>query len=373
MKKIERRRVVDGRRFRFTNFVDSESLAFEAEARSLLGEAPIEQTLETYVKSGRPFFVMQMVGETGAPTMQVCVQIGHPRGFRALAMATVPKLWCANDSAEEEIGLRVLREFCAENSGAMTLRLQPQRFEGDSLMNFQSRALRQGYRLSDPVGTVRTRIVELFGTEDELGEKLPAKTRANLRHRGRERVDLRPLTSPRFLEACRAAAAASRERSGGDRFSYDFETAFALAAADPGRARIVGLFFRDQPEELMAFVIGFRRGDLLEYAVAGSFSDARLRSIPFNYFLLWELIAWARNHGCTRMDMGGVSDGGPMDPLRGITRFKRSFPGIDIETGREMVAVLKPLRFLIYRFLKFVRTRVGRGPGWSTPRTVAYD
>lgn len=353
--KIEQRRSVDGRSFRFTNFVDSESLEFESQAEGFLADASLEQRLDTIRKSERAFYVMQMRGETGNPMMQVCVRIGRPKRLPAFAMATVPGLWHAKVPAEEEIAMKVLREFVAHHTGAMTLRLQAQRFDSLSLLDFQDRGIRQGFGLTNPDGVVRTRVVDLQESEEEFQKTLPRNLKRALQHRGRDSVELRVLKDSRYIEACQAALDASHRRTGGVAPQEDFRLAFRLAETAPDRARIIGLFFKDRPDKLMAYVIGFRRGDGLEYGSGGSLSDERLRLIPFNYFLCGELITWARQQGCRRFDLRGVSDGGPHDPMRGITQFKRAFPGVEVETGREMVAVLRPYRFFLYRVLKKLR------------------
>lgn len=366
MTKIEKRRSIDGREVRFTNFIDHESIRFESEAEEFMANVGIEQRLRSFGKSGRDFFIMQMRGKDGSAAMQACIHIGRPRGFSGFSMATVPKLSQAKTSVDEEIGLEALREFCAKIPRIMTLRLQPERFDPRSLMDFQAHGVRRGYQVSNPLSIVRTRIMDLYGSEEELSEKLCSKSRSCVRNRGREKVELRTLTDKRFLETCRDLATAARERTGGGRTSYDFEKAFALALSEPDRAHIIGLFLKSRPDELLAYVIGFCRGSLLELSMGGSLPDAELRTLPFNYFVLWDLIAWGRKQGCTHMDMGGISDGGPFDPLRGIAHFKRSFPGREVETGREMLVVLKPIRFLIYRILKSVKEIMGNF-------SVAYD
>ena len=47
-------------------------------------------------------------------------------------------------------------------------------------------------------------------------------------------------------------------------------------------------------------------------------------------------------------DLGGVTDGSPSDPLKGISRFKRSLTENELEIGREMVTTIRPLRFMLY-------------------------
>ena len=234
----------------------------------------------------------------------------------------------------------------------MTLRLQPKRFADQMLNDFEALAKKQGYEPTSPLGPTRTLLLDLCTTSDELYASVPSKTRAKIRHASREKVIIRPITEPKFIEVCQAAVTASRKRSGSAATEYDFEGAFALAKAHPDRAQIIGIFLKDQPETLLAYVIGFKNGSYCEYSSAGGFGDPVLRSMPYNYFLMWDLINWARAVGCVKMDMGGVTEGSENDPLQGISRFKRSITQKEVEIGREMSMTLKPLRFFLYRNLK---------------------
>jgi hypothetical protein len=357
LKLVEARRQIDGRQIRFTDFFDAESAEFE---KALGFELPLVQSL-TYLKNTRrEYRLFQATDRNGRPSLQAVVSIGHSPLFRGFSMGSVTKMPVSRerDGAEEELGIRALRELCAAVPGLMTLRLQPERLVHGELMDFQSRASRQGFQLVDPVNITRTLFWELGESEDERYQRLHGKTRAKLRHRGRDLVDLRVIVDPGYIPICRAATNVSRSKTGGATTSYDFEAAFSLAAKHPDQARIVGLFLRHRPEELLCYVIGLKRGELLEYSSAGAFHDAELRTIPFNYFLLWELAKWGTEQGCRVMDMGGVTDGAESDPLSGISRFKRTLTERELETGREMLTVLRPMRYWFYQRLTDLRDRV---------------
>jgi len=99
----------------------------------------------------------------------------------------------------------------------------------------------------------------------------------------------------------------------------------------------------------------FRSGPYAEFSSAGSIESDLLKSVPFNYFLVWELIQWAKLSGSKRIDMGGVSDEGPGDPLAGISYFKRRFPTKEAEIGREMEAPLRLVQTSSHRALVELR------------------
>lgn len=358
MKKIEKRTHFENREVRLTSFIDDESVGFENE---LLGAIPgfaIDQTLKYLQNCSREYLLFQMRSESGTPAMQACIYVGRSRFAPWFGMASVPRLSHAKDGIEEEVGLRALKLFCAELPGIMSLRLQPLRYESVALMNFQARALRQGYHLVNPSSIVRSLVLDLKSSPEELMSTLGSRAKSKLRHKGIQRVEMRVLADPRYKDKCIQASRESHARSGSTGGYYCFDSAFSFAQKHPDMARIIGLFMKEKPEELLAYVIGFRHGNLAEFSSAGSFANPELRSIPFNSYLLWELMNWAREQGCTRIDLGGVTDGDVTDPLSGISRFKRAFCDFEMETGREVLCLLKPFRYYAYQSLKFIQSRV---------------
>jgi lipid II:glycine glycyltransferase (peptidoglycan interpeptide bridge formation enzyme) len=69
---------------------------------------------------------------------------------------------------------------------------------------------------------------------------------------------------------------------------------------------------------------------------------------------------WAHASGASELDLGGITSGGPGDPLAGISEFKRSFSGRELEVGREMLSVLKPSRYALFRAVRGVTEKLRR-------------
>lgn len=351
--KTDLRLQLEGRNIRLTDFIDDDTRAFEAEAASLLAEAPIEQRLVYYENYAHKFYVLQIRGSDGKPTMQSCIHIGRPKTMPWFAMATVRNFHPAISAEEEEFGLKVLQKLAPEIPGVMTLRIQPKIYDSNELFAFQARAIRTKFLAADtPIGVTRTLLLELGSSQEELLARLPSRTRQKIRHHSRAKVTICALDDPRYIKECRLAADTARIRTGAGPSTDDFETAFAVAKAHPDRVKVIGLFFNHRPTELMAYGIAFNNGSKVEFYSAGAVNDPELRSIPFNSFLIWELIDWARHQGCKVMDMGGVTDGGPNDPLQGVTRFKRGMTEVEVETGKEMISIVRPTRHKVYRWLK---------------------
>jgi hypothetical protein len=343
---IDLRTDVDGWSARLSERLDEHTQAFEDELLRAGIELPLCQRHGWLRASPLEHRLFQLRDPGGAAAMQIALLIERPRRLPLLGRARAWKLGAGTSTEAEWLAVRALRELCAQAGDLVSLRLQPYRRDLTTLRDFEGRARRSGYQLCEPLGVTRTLIVDLSAPPEVALAALSKKTRAKVRHHGRAQVELRPLTDAALIPACVTAVNASLARTGGGTTHYDFTAAFALAAADPGACRAIGLFGLEQPDQLAAFVIGFRHGELAEYGVAGSLMLPWLRALPFNYWLVWELMLWARQGGARWLDLGGITDGGPGDARAGISDFKRHFPAADAEVGRELLVELQPARAL---------------------------
>lgn len=369
---VDERLELDGRSVRFTSVLDAETQRFEEDlhARRIIPchehvgqdgaltsehgpiELPVFQRQMWLRQLGREFRLLQTRDAAGRPAMQIAVYVERPSFAPWIGQATAPHLGHATTGAEEQWALGVLRERCAAARDLMTLRLQPRRLGVHALCDFEARARHGGFRLSDPEAVTRTLLLELGVSDDELLATLSGKTRKKLRSQAGSGLEVRPLLDPRHASACRAASLSAVTRHGGDATRTPIATILALAAEEPTRVRALGLFREGQPDQVLAFAAAVRHGRDAEYVSAGSIDDPELRKHPFNYWMLWDLARWAREAGARHLDLGGISEGGPDDPLAGIAAFKRHFTSTEAEVGREMVAQLRPATELAARAVR---------------------
>lgn len=341
---LDLRGEIDGWSARLTDVLDAETSAFEAELVAHPIELPLFQRQLWVRGASQEHRLFQLRDLQGGAAMQIALVVERPRRFPLLGRARAWKLGPAVSAEAEWNALRLLRVLCAEAGDLVSLRLQPYRREIGALRDFESRARRAGYQLCDPVGVTRTLLVDLAPPPEELLAALSKKTRAKILHRGRASVQLRPLESERFIPSCVDAVNAAMIRTQGGTSQFDLAGAFAVQRADPRHAHGIGAFLPAEPDALLAFVFGFCHGEIAEYGVAGSLRHDALRSVPFNYWMLWQLIVWAREAGARWLDLGGITDGGPGDSLAGISEFKRHFTELDVELGRELSIELQPVR-----------------------------
>jgi len=337
--------VSDGRTVRFTQVLDEQTREFEREFLARPGvELPLLQRQLWIAARGGEFFLLQIRASDGAPAMQVVVDVQRTSRLASFPHGRVLRMGRAVDEEQELWGLRCLRELCLRHTELISLTLQglcPTRAE---LEEFRQLTAAAGFTpLTAPLEYLRTLRLDFPHGPRAALAALPQKTRAKIRQADRcgER---RAITDPRYIPQCRAAVNASRSRTGTGPSGFDFETAFKLAAQHPDRVRIVACFMPHRPDTVLAYVIGYRHGEMAEYVSAGSLYDANLRRTPFNYALIWELVTWAHAGGARWIDLGGITDGRAGDPIATISEFKRHLSRTEVELHHEAGTCLRQVR-----------------------------
>jgi hypothetical protein len=218
-----------------------------------------------------------------------------------------------------------------------------------------------GYeRWNAPRIYARTVILDLRPEEDAIFGGLHATGRRHVRSVSRHAVDVRVLEAGFPEGVLEVLLQETLARTGGVPAVHAWAEILALSEARPDLSRVVGVFRRDRPgpEGLLSFAWGCHHGDHAHYATAASTRNTDLR-IPMVYPLAWDLILWARRHGATWFDFGGISAGhaGSSDPLGGISDFKRRFTDRVVEVGEEWVVEPSPWRARAARWSSAVMQR----------------
>jgi lipid II:glycine glycyltransferase (peptidoglycan interpeptide bridge formation enzyme) len=217
-----------------------------------------------------------------------------------------------------------------------------------------------------PGATVQPRhsvVIDLQADDDELLARMKLKTRYNVRLAGRREVKVRPALGPAdvalfydmLLETAQRHAfgihtldyyqAAHRLLNGGDRG--------VLLLAEREGAVLAGAWAsRCGPEAVNLYGASRQEGQ---------------KHRP-TYLLHWEVMRWARDHGCTRYDMwGGIPEGvteddaaeaqeeaGEPGGLKGVAAFKLSFCGRLGRLTHTVGAYDLPYQPLLYQVYKGV-------------------
>lgn len=193
----------------------------------------------------------------------------------------------------------------------------------------------------------RTVTLDLRADEDVIFSGLHATGRRHVRAVERHPVEVRAIEAgfpPGVLDALLRE---TLDRTGGVPPSHPWARILELSEQHPELSRVVGLFRTDLagPGSLLSFAWGCHHGDHAHYATAASTRRTDLR-LPMMYPLAWDMILWARRHGATTFDFGGITAGraGGEDRLGGISDFKRRFTDRVVEAGAECVFEPSPRR-----------------------------
>lgn len=351
-------------RCRFFDRFDAEGRNFEDELRGARGSVEsipwprisFWQGYRHLESGGRRYFVLQMTRKDSKRSHQLAVV---ERSSRLPIFKTgdapywIPSLESGSFKEQVEL-LAAARKLFRENTSMMSLRVHAY-VPGEPGLDLAERLLREsGFEACARQAPARTRLIDLRAPIEEILARFPTKVRTKLKIKKPGEVRVEELTSRELIPELQAALDDSFRRSADRGGDFDFESLFAAIERTPEQAAAFGLFLSGDPSP-KAFITGVASAPLFEYTAAGSRSDRRLRQFPFNYILLWKLVEAAKARGAEIFDMGGITDGGPGDPLAGISDFKRRFPGFEKSTGREMVLELRPARrrlFLLLRALK---------------------
>ena len=200
----------------------------------------------------------------------------------------------------------------------------------------------------------RTIAVDLTPAPDALLATIGRRARRAINGAAKFPIRMQPITDPALAPRMQALLDETLERTGGEPEAFDAVSSIHFAAANPGLARLVGLFHNEVAGDaaLLAFAWSHFHGDHASYETAASTRTTEAK-IPLLYPLAWDLMVWAKGLGATWFDFGGVTDGSTAsdDPLGGISDFKRGFSETVVVVGEDWELELAPRRARLARWV----------------------
>ena len=354
-------------RARFLDRFDAEARSFEDRLRAetfLVGAVPwprvsFRQGYRHLETGGRRCRVLQLTRRDSGRSYQIAV-VERSSKVRVFKNGEIP-YWIPRPEPEargEQVELLLLlRALLRERTTLMSVRAHAY-VPGEPALDAAQALLEEaGFAPCAAEFPSRTRLLYLRPPLEEVLAALPSKIRTKLRLKKPDEARAEALARRAEIPALKAALNDAFRRSTESRGDFDFEGLFAVLEKHPEAAAAFGFYLSDDWSAPKAFVSGTASPPVFEYSTAGSLSDPRLRRFPFNYVLLWKLVEAAKARGARTFDMGGITDGGPDDPLAGISEFKRRFPGADVAVGRELRLVLRPARLRAYEALRGLKGR----------------
>ena len=169
--------------------------------------------------------------------------------------------------------------------------------------------------------------LDLTSDEEQLLANMHSKTRYNIRLAIKKGVTIRKASGKEELPAFYSILQETAKR---DRFlirGYEYFEMMWDQLVETGLAEI---FLAMYQGKIISGTLALKLGDKAWYLYGASSNE--YRNVMPNYFIQWEMIRWARAHGCKIYDFRGVSgDLDESNPLYGLYRFKKGFNGDFIE------------------------------------------
>jgi hypothetical protein len=186
-----------------------------------------------------------------------------------------------------------------------------------------------------------TLVTDLAGRDNATHlASLSQGVRQNIRAVAKYPVELKPIRDAADSPRMNALMHETLARTGATHVERNYAPVIAFANAEPDLSRLIGLYRTDgaAQDALIAFAWGLNNVDHVAYDIGASARIPEFKSLSLGYPLLWDLIAWARDHGARWFDYGGVpADDADAAHLERISDFKRRFEKQAVRIADEWV------------------------------------
>jgi hypothetical protein len=303
-----------------------------------------------------PFYFLQMTNRKTFNHYQIVVSVEISR-VELFQIGTVHQ-WIMSSEVESTTDqhelLSQLNYFCRHHTNLMSLRIQPYMPGKKSLESTYNLLTPLGFADVSPKSIIKTRMIDLRPPTEEILSSFSGNGRARLKIKNKDDdlVEVKEIFDIMTIPFLQNALNASYTRSTDKKCPYSFIPLLISAAKRVHEVLILGFFFKDNENVPLAFITGINHGGVIEYSVGGSLSDSKLRHFPFNHILMWQLVLRSKQNGAHLLDMSGITSGTDDDALKGITNFKRLFPGFELTVGREMEIAFRPKLIFLYSMIR---------------------
>lgn len=192
-------------------------------------------------------------------------------------------------------------------------------------------------------------ILELNKTEEELLAGMKPKTRYNINLASRKGVVVKEGTKADLL----GFFGLMLETSSRNQYRLHSQN-YYFQMWDKLSLRNMKLMLAYYENQLVAGLLLTTFGGTSTYLHGGSSQKFKETMAP--YLLHWEAIKASKNSGCSAYDFGGIAhNDDASDPWAGITRFKKSFGGLEVIYPGTFDLVYSPIWYNVYKNARKLR------------------
>jgi len=194
-------------------------------------------------------------------------------------------------------------------------------------------------------------LLELRGTEEEILARMKQKTRYNIRLAQKKGVKIEINNSPeninQFFTLVQGTAQRNKIRAHPKKYYYQVIESLA-------QFQMVKLYQAKYDHKIIAVNLILSFGDTATYLHGGSSQEYRNVMAP--YLLHWQAISDAKKEGKRYYDFGGVAPENALNhKWEGISRFKRSFGGYQLESAGAFDLVFNLGWYSVYQIAKMIK------------------
>jgi peptidoglycan pentaglycine glycine transferase (the first glycine) len=171
-----------------------------------------------------------------------------------------------------------------------------------------------------------TLLVDISGNEDEIMASFRPATQRSIKKSRRLGIEIHPEDTPDgwgAIAALQTELSRTSSTSPVDKPAIERVSRHWLRGGSGGTILVA----RHHGEALAAVMLVIHRGTAYTPIIP---SSHRHREFPATHLLVWEAMRWAKQRGCTVLDLAGYSlQAQPGEQVWGINQFKRGFASLD--------------------------------------------
>lgn len=206
------------------------------------------------------------------------------------------------------------------------VRIEPKSITDKDIKKYNLKKVTHNSLLAGQKSPKKTSVLDISKTEEEILANMKSKTRYNIKLATKKGVTVKMMDDEDILYDLLEKTAKRQKEYNPHPKSYYTKMIKDLSCNDVAKIFVA---YTENSEPVAAILISFF-GEVATY-LHGGFSDKH-RNLMAPYLCHMEAIKYAKEKSCKYYDFWGIAETeSEDDPWLGITRFKRSFGGEDVE------------------------------------------